>query len=293
MPTNDFFTIPPTIRRIFESFPLCTLAAERLPARCPEYTPLPSLYVTSTSEDVARGKPSLTPSCLKWQTYLKFYDIAYETVSSFDHATLPYLLPARFTYTTSPAPVPAKRLAAWVRETVLEAQDDPLVQSKLIAEANIDDPLVQVVRTLVETRIRDAWIYATSFEPSVTTLSILYSTSVPIINLFESAMQQKSARAQLEKSRPGGIISGDDIYADADAAFESLATILGNDEWFFGTKDPGQVDAAVFGYTHLILTTEWDPKRAQLRQSLKKHLVLIRHQERIQQRYYPKTVSNS
>jgi hypothetical protein len=106
-------------------------------------------------------------------------------------------------------------------------------------------------------------------------------------------MEQKWARAQLEKSRPGGIISGDDIYADADAAFESLSTILGNDEWFFGAKDPGQVDAAVFGYTHLILTIKWDPKRAQLQQSVKKHPTLIRHQERIQQRYYPGAVSKS
>ena len=45
----------------------------------------------------------------------------------------------------------------------------------------------------------------------------------------------------------------DDIYSEAEKAFEALSFLLGDDEWFFGSVKPGLFDAAVFAYTHLLL----------------------------------------
>jgi metaxin len=103
---------------------------------------------------------------------------------------------------------------------------------------------------------------------------------VPAVNLLLSSELQKSAAAELRKCRPGGVVNRDDIYADADAAFSALSTVLGGDEWFFGAEEPGLFDATVFGYTHLILTLEWHEKETAIARSVRKHKNLVAHERR-------------
>lgn len=98
---------------------------------------------------------------------------------------------------------------------------------------------------------------------------------------------QSAATQELLQARPGGAINADDIYADAESAVSALSTILGNDEWFFGSKEPGLFDAALFGYLHLILTLKWDEKEAGLVRAVKKHENLVAHEERIRIKMYP------
>ena len=43
------------------------------------------------------------------------------------------------------------------------------------------------------------------------------------------------------------------MYDFAGGALEALDTILAGEDWFFGAEEPGVLDAAVFGYVHLIL----------------------------------------
>jgi metaxin len=75
-PRHSLFTVPPSVRRLFERFPLVTYPANELPDK---YTSLSRsrgrdeknavhrLYIWSTEERAARGRPSFNPSCLKWQ----------------------------------------------------------------------------------------------------------------------------------------------------------------------------------------------------------------------------------
>lgn len=53
-----------------------------------------------------------------------------------------------------------------------------------------------------------------------------------------------------------GAGDGDVLYDCAGEALEALDTALGEGDWFFGSSEPGVLDAAVFGYVHLILDDE-------------------------------------
>lgn len=69
----------------------------------------------------------------------------------------------------------------------------------------------------------------------------------------------------------------------------ALSTMLGDDEWFFSGEEPGMFDAALFGYTHLILTLGWDEKEAGLARAVRKYENLVEHEGRIRRRFYPNT----
>jgi metaxin len=105
---------------------------------------------------------------------------------------------------------------------------------------------------------------------------------VPIVDFFLSREFQNSAYAELIKSRPGGVVNGDEIYADAELAINALATVLGEGQWFFGAQEPGIFDVSVFAYTHLILALPWGSRESVLARSVQKHRNLVAHQKRIQ-----------
>ena len=75
---KSFFTIPPLIKTIFDTFPLITYPAYPAPARCPKPTTRPRLYAWTTPEEARKpgGGYSFDPECLKWQVggiILTFY----------------------------------------------------------------------------------------------------------------------------------------------------------------------------------------------------------------------------
>ena len=80
----------------------------------------------------------------------------------------------------------------------------------------------------------------------------------------------------------------DDLYSEADKAFEALSILLGEDLWFFGSGGPGLFDASVFAYTQLLLEDRlglgWKEKK--LGRALRRRDNLVRHRERILARYY-------
>lgn len=73
------------------------------------------------------------------------------------------------------------------------------------------------------------------------------------------------------------------VYSDAEDAFDALESLLGREEWFFGKKEAGLFDAAVFAYTHLLLEEEqgqgWQDGR--LRRLLQDRPGLVRHRKRV------------
>lgn len=111
------------------------------------------------------------------------------------------------------------------------------------------------------------------------------STGDPIVHRIIRRELRSEVEAELVKIRPGCVVDGDDIYADAEAALEALSTVLGEeDAWFFGAEEPGLMDAAVFGYTHLILTLPWHEAEARLSAAVRRWENLVRHEERVRAR---------
>jgi len=273
--TSTLFPIPPVVRRIFDSFPVLTYPATPLPTRCPRPQSVPTLYVFSTPEDAASGRPSFNPSCLKWQAFLRLCGIRYRIVPSNNHASpsgaLPFLIPASKPATS----VPGSRLSKWAEEN-----------GKTPQSCDFGRPEIQAFSTLIDTKVRDAWLYAFYLEPRnfhALAKKHYCSSSVPIVDFFLSRELRNSAHAELIKSRPGGVVNGDEIYADAELAIHALATVLGEGRWFFGAQEPGIFDASVFAYTHLILTLPWESRESALARSVQKHHNLVAHQERIQE----------
>jgi metaxin len=167
--TSTLFPIPPVVRKVFDSFPLLTYPATPLPTRCPRPQSVPTLYVFSTPEDAASGRPSFNPSCLKWQVrtrllalvelriraadrslmqaFLRLCGIRYRIVPSNNHASpsgaLPFLIPA----SKSATPVPGNRLSKWTEEN-----------GKTPQSCDLSRPEVQAFLTLIDTKVRDAWV---------------------------------------------------------------------------------------------------------------------------------------
>lgn len=82
------------------------------------------------------------------------------------------------------------------------------------------------------------------------------------------------------------IIDVDDLYREADKAFEALSLLLGEDDWFFGNGMPAMFDASVFAYTQLLLDDEMGWKEKKLCRALRRRENLVRHRERLLVRYY-------
>ena len=82
------FTIPASLKRLFDKFPLITYPANELPLRAQRPRHQHALYVFTTLEGGAAGAPSFNPSCLKWQVSiirarsLTFYLVANRSAPS-------------------------------------------------------------------------------------------------------------------------------------------------------------------------------------------------------------------
>lgn len=82
------------------------------------------------------------------------------------------------------------------------------------------------------------------------------------------------------------IIDTDDLYSEADKAFEALSILLGADSWFFGGNKPSLFDASVFAYTQLLLDDNMGWKEKKLCTALRRRDNLVQHRERLRARYY-------
>lgn len=107
-----------------------------------------------------------------------------------------------------------------------------------------------------------------------------------LLSSLQAHQTRAAARTHLLNSRPGGVISATDIYADATSAFSALSVALGDrDEWFWGKPKPGLFDAEVFAYCHLILKAM--PQEAALRSCLCKWRNLVEFERRVREEWFP------
>ena len=317
-----WFTPPAPIARLFAAFPLRTLPANPLPARTlpPAARRRHQLYVYADATEAARDPavPSFNPACLQWQAYLRFRGVAFDLVPADNHAApagaLPFLLPACADADADAragaggaAPVSAAGLRAWARaqggagarkgEARTKAQDEEL-------DDEGDRARCAAYLALVERRIRPAWVSTPTTAGSTKVCGLTGGRQLADLYLTDdfarvvepryihpqtssSAVRQAlayqlRAAARAEVHRVGGSTAPASIVAGARGAFEALEALLGKDEWFFGQREPGLLDAAVFAFTHLILELHVGRLEAILRDCEG----LVRHQQRIQARFF-------
>ncbi|OCK79375.1 hypothetical protein K432DRAFT_393960 [Lepidopterella palustris CBS 459.81] len=282
-PRRSFFTVPPPIKRLFDKFPLLTYPANELPLRAPRNRHQHALYIFTTTAGATKGAPSYNPSCLKWQTYLKFSQLEFRVVSSNNHASpsgaLPFLLPSSPDISKPLEPVSSDKLQKWALNNGGAAVEEP---SDLRYEAYL---------SLLDHRIRRAWLYSlyltSNFTSIAESLYVLPTSSNSLVRLAIAYELRAAAEAELLKHST--IVNAESLYEDAKEAFGALETVLGDDEWFFGAEKPGLFDASVFAYTHLLLDDGlgkgWAESR--LQNIVMQRGKLVAHRGRILAAYYP------
>jgi metaxin len=105
------------------------------------------------------------------------------------------------------------------------------------------------------------------------------TSSNPLVRASISHQLRVAAEAELLKHT--SIIDTDDLYSEADKAFEALSILLGEDSWFFGNND-----ASVFAYTQLLLDDELGWKEKKLCRALRRRANLVQHRDRLLVRYF-------
>lgn len=263
--------MPPVIKQVFATFPLQTYPSNTLPTRSPSHRDEHTLYIWTTPNDAKTAQPSFNPTCLKWQTYLKLHNIPFRTRPSNNHASpsgsLPFLLPAN-----TSSPVASSKLEAWTQKNG---------KTKI---ADTTSPLRQDIYTsLLDHAIRRAWLYLLYLQPEnfplAQDLYITPSSNHPLINLTVSHQLRQAAAQELLKTTPK--VQAEQVLAEAVDAFAALSTLLGEDEWFFGGKEPGLFDAEVFAYTYLLGSGVLEWRENKMGEELKRFENLGRHRERI------------
>ncbi|EFR00580.1 hypothetical protein MGYG_03585 [Nannizzia gypsea CBS 118893] len=293
--------IPQPVKRVFDQFPLVTYPPNSAPASSSTSVSGSSstnaganqrpgehrLYIFTSTEAASKGRPSVNPQCLKWQTYLRFRGIPFRTIPSNNHASpdgaLPFLLPAPGSGGTSePGCVASSKLQKWVNENAECSSEDEEVSHFLNSAG-------RAYSSLLDHRIRDAWLYTvyldgSNFESIARNVYVNSSTTNPIVRTALAYQLQDAARSQLQLKN--SYIDADDILAEAEKAFHTLSYILADHKYFFTDSTPCLFDASFFSYTHLILDETLGWKYNPLAAVIKRYDNLVQHRQRLLDTYF-------
>ncbi|KAL1606375.1 hypothetical protein SLS60_003777 [Paraconiothyrium brasiliense] len=162
------------------------------------------------------------------------------------------------------------------------------------AEEAVEEPgdlRYEAYLSLLDHRIRRAWLYSVYLSSNATSIAeplyILPTSANPFVRLATAKDLRRAAEKEILKF--SAIIDAEELYKQAEEAFEALETALGEDFWFFGAEKPGLFDASVFSYTHLLMDDSlgngWTDTR--LRDALLKRRHLTSHRDRIVSSHFP------
>ena len=284
---RDLFAVPPVIKQVFAKFPLSTYTANALPTRSPTHRDQHTLYTWTTPQEAhtnSANTPSFNPTCLKWQTYLLFNDIAFRALPSNNHASpsgsLPFLLPANST-----APIASAKLEAWTAAHNTSKTSSSGSGTTTQSSAARQDVYI----SLLDHAVRRAWLYLLylcpdNFSHVAERLYVTSSSSNTFVAMAISYQLKDAATQELVKITP--VVKAEDILKEAVDAFAALETLLGDENWFFGSKGPGLFDASVFAYTHLLLDEGMGWRFNPLAEKLAAFHNLVGHRNRVLEKYY-------
>ncbi|KAF2733599.1 hypothetical protein EJ04DRAFT_513098 [Polyplosphaeria fusca] len=282
-PSRGIFAVPAPIKALFDKFPLRSYPPNELPLRAPRHRNQHVLYAWITDEGACNGAPSYNPACLKWQAYLKFSSISFRIASANNHASpsgaLPFLRPSSTDLQKPAHPISSGKLQKWCMNN---AGDNKIEES--------DDLRYEAYLSLLDHRIRRAWLYAVYLSPNSAAIAeplyILSTSSNSFVRLAIARDLRTAAEKELLKF--SAVIDSDVLYSDAEEAFAALEMLLGDKQWFWGAERPGLFDASVFAYTHLLMDDNlgngWVETR--LRDAVKQRKALVAHRNRILEAYF-------
>ncbi|KIH88547.1 mitochondrial outer membrane protein [Sporothrix brasiliensis 5110] len=228
---------------------------------------LPTLYVFIEPADAARGRASFNPTCLKWQTFLRFADIPVRLAASSNHASptgaLPFLQPARrrtpsqpkskaTTTPQPPRPIPAHDFPAFVKKNA-QASQSSSSSSTIIPSTLRDNPKAAAYQALLDTSLRRAWLHAVYLDETAPSTSSTPSTpkkasgqsiaarlyahaasTSPLIRCALAGQLRTAAAAEVWGSSSGAqavtASATAQLYRDAEAALAALSTLLAGED---------------------------------------------------------------
>jgi metaxin len=226
--------------------------------------------------------------------------VQYCLVPSSNHASpsgiLPFLQPAATSKDQSNAPdaVPSNKLTKWTKAQSSSSIEEP------------KDLRYEAYASMINNALRKAWVRQTNcgqsdeanqlqlyqlyLHPSNSTLvHKLYiepCSSSSFVQLAISHQLREAAEKELAKTSYSSTISEEDTMRDAAKAFAAFSELLGEDQWFFGQKQPSMFDASVFAYTHLILDEDLQWGENELGRQLSQHQNLVAHRDRIINQFF-------
>lgn len=297
---SSIFRIPAPLKRVFDRFPLVQYDENDLPLRAPKERGQHVLHVFTTEKDAKDGRPSFNPGCLKWQAYLNFSGIEHRLVPSSNHGSpsgiLPFLQPAVPSKESkdAPAAVPSNKLTKWTK-----------TQSSTSVEES-EDLRYEAYASLINNALRKAWVclanrpesnhansnqlYQLYLHPAnsalVHSLYVAPCSSNSFVQIAISHQLREAAESELAKASFSSTISEADIMRDAASALSALSELLGQEQWFFGQKQPSMLDASIFAYTHLILDESLQWGENELARQVSQHQNLVAHRERILNQFF-------
>ncbi|KAM3418295.1 hypothetical protein BST61_g4295 [Cercospora zeina] len=219
------------------------------------------------------------------QTYLRFRDVPFTLVSSNNHASpsgsLPFLQPATSSNNATPDPIPANKLQKWLAATTAQSS---------APSPGPNDVRLEAYQSLIDNRIRKAWLYQLYLAPEndalMQRLYVSPCSNHPLVRFALRRQLRCAAEEELVKSVGSNTVDAEVVLKEAEEAFEALSQLLGEKEWFFEAEGPGLFDANVFAYVHLILDDGLGWGFNPLIEGVRRFGNLVGHRERVWQRFY-------
>ncbi|KAL8942879.1 MAG: hypothetical protein Q9216_001422 [Gyalolechia sp. 2 TL-2023] len=285
---SSWLTTPKPVKRLFARFPLVTYPSNDLPRRKLIARNRNTLYVFARPDAQSHDAPSPNPTCLKWQTYLKFLRVTFVTAASNNHASpsgsLPFLVPGSSSSSTEAIPpVSSSKLQEWARNNGNTSKVGP------------ENMRHEAYMSLLDRPIRNAWLHTMyltpcNFDAVARALYITPETSSYLAQISLAKTLQSAALGEIIKNSNSPIVDTEVLYRESNKAFSALSELLGNYDWFLGEGAPGLLDASVFAYTHLLCeeNMDWKEEGERLGKELRagKWPNLVDHRQRIYEKYY-------
>jgi metaxin len=111
-------------------------------------------------------------------------------------------------------------------------------------------------------------------------------SSSSFVQLAISHQLREAAEKELAKTSYSSTISQEDTMREAAKACSAFSELLGEDQWFFGQKQPSMFDASIFAYTHLILDEDLQWGENELGRQVSQHQNLVAHRDRIMNQFF-------
>ena len=191
--------------------------------------------------------------------------------------------------------MPSNKLTKWTK-----AQSSSRIEES-------DDLRYEAYASMVNNALRKAWVrqkriaskcddanqhqlYQLYLHPSnsalVHKLYIEPCSSSSFVQLAISHQLREAAEKELAKTSYSSTISEEDTMREAARALSAFSELLGEDQWFFGQKQPSMFDASIFAYTHLILDEDLQWGENELGRQVSQHQNLVAHRDRIMNQFF-------